>query len=266
MNGHPIWYELMVPDAAAVAPLYRAVLGWDIPATANAMPNGSQYRMIGRSDGGHAGGLLSLSPAMAADGVRPAWLVYFHTDAVDDAVAMATQLGAAVHMPPTTLPGAGRMAMLADPGGAPFYLMTPTPPPGQPDAKSDVFDADKPGHCRWNQLDTGDAGQADAFYKALFGWNTDQSMPMGAAGNYQFIEQGGVQIGAINPMKPAGEPDAWLPYFGVADIDQAREAALAHGFVITMDTHQVPGDDWIFQGHDPAGAAVGFVGPKKGAG
>lgn len=29
MAGHPIWYELMTPDPGAVAPFYRAVLGWE---------------------------------------------------------------------------------------------------------------------------------------------------------------------------------------------------------------------------------------------
>ena len=40
-QGQPIWYELMAPDPAAVAPFYRAVGGWEIPAAGNAMPNGS---------------------------------------------------------------------------------------------------------------------------------------------------------------------------------------------------------------------------------
>lgn len=262
MIGHPIWYELMVPDAAAVAPLYRAVLGWDIPATGHAMPNGSEYRMIGRTGGGHAGGMLTLTPAMAEAGVRLCWQTYFHVPDVDAAFAKAIELGGTEWMAPVTMGGAGRMAMVSDPMGAPFYLMTPTPPPDQPDAKSDVFDAVKPGHCRWNQLDTSDAARADGFYKALFGWNTDSSMPMGALGDYRFIEVAGQQIGAINPAKDAGEPDMWLPYFGVAEIGAARTAALANGFTITMDTHQVPGDDWIFMGRDPAGVIVGFVGPN----
>ncbi|MEO0062797.1 MAG: hypothetical protein RLZZ08_1357 [Pseudomonadota bacterium] len=266
MAGHPIWYELMVPDVAGIAPMYRAVLGWAIPAQGMAMPSGSEYRMIVRGDGGNAGGVLTISPAMADQGARPTWLLYFHVADVDDAVATATKLGATVHMPPTTMPGTGRMAMLADPGGAPFYVMTPTPPPGQPDATSDLFDVASPGHCRWNQLDTADAARADAFYKALFGWNTDRSMPMGAAGDYRFIDCNGVNIGAINPVSTAGQPDRWLPYFGVADIDAAHAAALANGFMVQGAIHEVPGGDWIFQGRDAAGTALAFVGPKAGAG
>jgi predicted enzyme related to lactoylglutathione lyase len=154
------------------------------------------------------------------------------------------------------------MAMIADPQGAPFYVMTPTPPPGQPDAKSDVFDAKKPGHCRWMQLDTGDAEEANVFYKELFDWRTENVMPMGPAGDYRFIAFEGTQIGAFNPMLPAGESPHWLLFLGVNDIHAAREAMLAHGGTISQDIHQVPGDDLIIVGRDPAGAKIGFVAPK----
>jgi predicted enzyme related to lactoylglutathione lyase len=87
MTGTPIWYELMTPDPAAVAPFYRAALGWDIPAEGHDMPNGSQYREIRRADGGHAGGVLTLTPQMAGGGALPGWLGYFHVAVVDAAVA-----------------------------------------------------------------------------------------------------------------------------------------------------------------------------------
>src|SRR6187401_509501 len=54
--GRPIWYELMTPEPGAVAPFYRAVTGWEIPAAGHPMPNGSEYREIQREDGGFAGG------------------------------------------------------------------------------------------------------------------------------------------------------------------------------------------------------------------
>src|SRR5690606_18806375 len=122
MAGRPIWYELMTPEPGAVAPFYRAVLGWEIPAEGHEMPNGSQYREIRRSHGGFAGGVLTLTPQMAGGGARPGWMTYFHVDDVDAAVAKATELGAAVHMPATTMDGVGRMAMIADPHGAALYL------------------------------------------------------------------------------------------------------------------------------------------------
>jgi predicted enzyme related to lactoylglutathione lyase len=158
--------------------------------------------------------------------------------------------------------GVGTIAMLGDPQGAAFYVMDPVPPEGQPDAKSDVFKAKAPGHCWWNELETTDEPGATAFYKGLFDWDTDQTMPMGEHGDYRFIARHGEQIGAINPWMADYMTLGWLPYFGVADIDAAKAAAEANGGTVTHDIHQVPGGDFIFTATDPAGAPVGFVGPK----
>lgn len=261
MAGGPIWYELMTPDVPGSIEFYRAAGGWEIQADGMPMPNGVEYRMIARPDGGNLGGLLKLTDGMIAGGATPGWMPYFHVEDVDAAASKAQALGAIIHMPPVSM-SAGRMAMLSDPQGAPFYVMTPTPPPGMPDAKSDVFDARKAGHCRWHQLDTSDAPEANVFYKELFDWSTDDVMPMGPAGDYRFIAFEGTQIGAFNPMLPAGESPHWLLFLGVSDIHAAREALLAHGGTITQDIHEVPGGDMIVVGRDPAGAKVGFVAPK----
>jgi len=260
--GRPIWYELMTPDPAAVAPFYRAILGWDIPAEGHPMPNGAEYRAIARTDGGFAGGVLRLTPQMADHGVEPAWFPYFHVGDVDRAAAQAQELGARPFMPPWTMDGIGRMAMLGDPQGASFYLMDPIPPADDPDAQSDVFAPRRPGHCWWNELETPDEPGSTAFYTTLFGWRAENSMPMSDKGVYRFIEQDGEAIGAINPWMSDYMVVGWLPYFGVADIEAARDAAQTSGGTVRHDIHQVPGGDFIFTATDPAGAAVGFVGPK----
>ena len=261
-SGRPIWYELMAPDPAAVTPFYRATLGWEIQPEGTPTATGHEYRMIGRRDDGFAGGVLTMGEKMLASGAKPGWLTYFDVDDVDAATAKAQELGAAVHMPPTSMGDVGRMAMLTDPQGAAFYLMKPTPPADNPDAESDVFKSKAPGHAWWNELETSNEPGATAFYTALFGWNADNTMPMGEKGNYRFIEAGGEQIGAINPWLAEYMTIGWLPYFGVAEIEAAHDAAKAAGGTITHDVHEVPGGDFIFTATDPAGAPVGFVGPK----
>ncbi len=264
MTGRPIWYELMTPDARSVASFYNAVLRWEIPDDATKMPNGSEYRTIARPDGGSAGGVLTLTPQMQSGGARPGWIPYFHVDDVDAAVAKATKFDAPTLMPPETLPDVGRVAMLADPQGAPFYLMKPTPPPGKPDAKSDVFDAKKAGHCRWNELLTSRALAAKSFYTGLLGWTIEEKMSMGSAGDYLLIDCAKERIGAISPtLKPATRP-CWLLFFGVDDIGRAHAAATANGGKVVQDPREIPGGDQIFTVADPVGALVGFVGPKKG--
>lgn len=261
MTGMPIWYELMTPDPAGVAAFYRAVGGWDIPAQGAAMPNGSEYREIKRPDGGNLGGALTITKAMQDGGARAGWIPYFHVKGVEDAVAKADARGATTHMAPTKM-HVGTLAMVADPQGAPFYLMDPIPPADMPDAKSDVFDEAKPGHCRWNELSTSDAPGAFDFYADLLGWESKDKMPMGARGDYLFVDAEGRRIGAISPWLNEGQQPMWQLYLGVDDIGRAHEAATANGGTAVGDPHEVPGGDWVFAANDPAGARVAFVGPK----
>jgi uncharacterized protein len=258
-QGTPIWYELWTADVAKVAPFYQATMGWTIAADADSSANGMDYRMIERAGGGFVGGAMVLSEEMRGSGIGPAWQIYFGVDDVDDSVAEAQRLGASVKMPPVTMDGVGRMAMLADPQGAPFYVMR-----GASDEDSNVFSGMEPGGCRWNELSTNDAPAAVEFYRQLLGFGVDNFMPMGDAGKYVFIEVGGGAIGAIGPAMAPGARSEWLPYFGVGDIEAARAAAEASGGTVQMGPMEVPGGDWIVVATDPAGARVGFVGSRKG--
>ena len=260
MTGRPIWYELMTPDPAHVAPFYAATLGWDIQGVGAETPSGHPYWMIGRSDGGFAGGVILLTPEMTVAGGRPGWLPYFHVEDVPATVAKAESLGARTWLAPMTMEQ-GTMAMLGDEQGASFYVMDPIPPAGNPDAVSDVFQPNTPGHCWWNELETSDEPAATAFYTGLFGWKADQTMPMGDRGDYRFIEQDG-PLGAINPYMAEYMRVGWVPYFGVAEVKAAFEAANSNGGTIHQEVHEVPGGDQIFVASDPAGALVGFVGKK----
>ena len=86
------------------------------------------------------------------------------------------------------------------------------------------------------------------------------TMPMGEMGDYQFIEAGGVAIGAFSPVQ--GPQSFWLPVFGVADIAAAKAAVEANGGAITQDIQEIPGGEFAFTATGPSGAMLGFVGPK----
>ena len=263
MAGLPIWYELMTQDPGKIAAFYNAVLGWNVQQDGDELPNGARYGMIVREDGGNAGGVLTLSDEMREHGAQPAWLIYFHVDDVDASVAKAQGMGASVQMPPMTMDGVGRMAMLADPQGAHFYLMTPQPPEGtSPDAGSDVFSTDHVGRCSWNELNTDNADAQMEFYTAIMGWDNPGEMPMPDGHTYRFVNLGEQGIGAIGSMKPEGVPNHWLPYFRVADIDAAKAAMESEGGNVMMGPMEVPGNDYIVVGIDPAGAPLGLVGKK----
>ena len=95
-------------------------------------------------------------------------------------------------MGPDDIPNVGRFAMLADPGGAMLYLLTPfpredVPPPAEPTT---------PGLVSWHELYSSIGEEAAfAFYSGQFGWKTVELMDMGPMGNYRIFGADGVQMG-----------------------------------------------------------------------
>lgn len=263
-RGAFIWYELMTPDPAGAKAFYDRVIGWTIDAE-NSVPDGSMdYRMIMRSDGKFAGGLLGMTADMLDQGAKPGWLGYVHVPDVDEAATAMTAAGGAIHMPPRDMDGVGRMAMVADPWGATIYLMTPTPPPHDPDAVSDVFSPTDAEHVRWNELWTDDQPAAVDLYGRLFGWTQNGSMPMGPMGDYLFIQHGDTAIGAM-ARAPGGDHGSprWSYYIGVNDIDRAITAINDGGGTVLGDPQQIPGGEFSVHARDPQGADFGLVGPRK---
>lgn len=257
-NGSFIWYELMTPDPDAAAAFYGSVVGWKIAAHSDPAAGGMDYRMIVRDDGGMAGGVLKLTDEMTSGGARPCWLPYFYTPDVDAEVAAIEAEGGKVQMPVTDLP-VGRIAMVTDPQGVPIYLMNPTPPANQPEATSDVFDEIEVQRARWNELASPDHAGSLKFYAEHFGFAFNEAMPMGAMGDYSFIDHHGKRLGAIMQRQSDEQPGAWLTYFGVPSVVVAKAAIEANGGQVLMGPVEVPGPQWIVVALDPHGAAFGLV-------
>jgi len=255
-HGSYIWYELMTPDPDAAKVFYDAVVGWDVEP----QPSGEMdYRMIRRSDGGNAGGVMRLTDEMQQHGARPTWLGYICVDDVDASVASIKQGGGKTYMAAFDIPNIGRIAMVADPQSAPFYVMKPIPPAGRENEKSDVFSRDGQQRCGWNELSTSDPVAARRFYGDQFGWTSDEFMDMGEHGEYRFFNRGDIMIGAVAGTAPGQQPH-WRYYFRVPSIAKAKETAEANGGKIAMGPMEVPGGDHIIIGLDPQGAEFAHVG------
>ena len=258
--GSFIWYELMTSDPDAAATFYAAVVGWQISPPDPHRTDGKDYRMIGRSDGRHAGGVLKITPEMG--NMPSVWLGYLSAVDVDATTAAIKADGGAVHLPPTDIPPVGRISMVTDPQGVPFYVMTPTPPPGMPDMTSDVFTPATLQRVNWNELTTSDLASARTFYAKHFGFEFNESMSMGPAGDYGFIDHHGVRLGGVVQRMDPQQPIGWLFYFGVPSVGAAKAAIEARGGKVMMGPHQVPTGDWIVIATDPTGAAFGVVGAQ----
>ena len=255
-TGAFIWYELMTTDADGAKAFYDKVVGWDIGQGEAAYQG---YRMINRKDGGFAGGVMPLTAEMQEHGARPTWLGYLYVPDVDQAVGKIETLGGKALMPAMDIPNVGRIAMVADPQGIPFYVMKPIPPENDPNAQSDVFSTTAEQRVGWNELMTSDPAAARNFYGELLGWTSDDFMPMGENGEYRFWARQGQTIGAVCGEMGSGN-SKWRFYIRVPSISAAIEAVKAGGGTVSVGPHEVPGGDHIIIGNDPQGAEFALVG------
>ncbi|MVO85910.1 VOC family protein [Streptomyces sp. p1417] len=127
--GSLAWVELFTTDAAMAKAFYRTVFDWqctDVP-----MDPGLTYTVLtpaGRGEEHAHGGLTELSPQNVAEGARPEWHPYFEVADCDASHAKAVEAGGAALVPPTDVEGIGRLAILADPWGAPFAVIKSVAP------------------------------------------------------------------------------------------------------------------------------------------
>lgn len=258
-HGDYIWYELLTSDADAAQSFYGKIVGWDV--TDSGQP-GMDYRILNKGENS-VGGLMAITPDMASNGARPTWLGYVAVDDVDKCVESVEHGGGKVMMPAMDVPNVGRIAMVTDPQGAPFYVMKPAM---EGTSLAFAYDVPREGHCAWNELVTSDQKAAWHFYGTRFGWTKDGEMEMGPMGTYDFIrhngETGGV-IGAIMTGTAEMGPPHWNQYFRVADIDAAKSAIETNGGSITNGPMEIPGGDYAMNGIDPQGAHFGLVGARK---
>jgi predicted enzyme related to lactoylglutathione lyase len=255
-QGSFIWYELLTRDASAAKAFYDDVVGWNIDAV-SASP-GMDYRMIHAHDG-MAGGVMQLSADMIAGGGKATWLGYIGVDDVDASVASIVADGGAVHLPAFDIPDVGRIAMVTDPQGMPFYVMR-----GASDQTSTAYQRMGFEHVSWNELQSPDPDAALAFYAKQFGITKNGAMPMGEMGEYSFIgnaESGDGMIGAIMGSFQ-GRP-GWGFYFRIPEIQAGKAKVIAGGGKLHGEPMQVPGGEWVFHAEDPEGVSFGLVSPEN---
>lgn len=262
-SGSFIWYELMTTDPEGAAKFYGDVVGWKVTGGGGAQGGGIDYRHIVRDDGGSGGGVLAITDDMAKGGARPCWLGYIYVPDVDAAVAAIEADGGKVLMPKMVIE-VGSMALVTDPEGVPFYVMTPVPPAGAEDATSDVFSPMEAQRVRWNELSALDPDAALAFYQRHFGWTQNGAMDMGEFGSYRFLQCGELPIGAVMRKMPQSPTPYWNYYIGVDDIDRALAAVNAGGGRVVHGPDEIPGGEFSLNGIDPQGAPFGLVGPRQG--
>nr|ADC36059.1 glyoxalase/bleomycin resistance protein/dioxygenase [uncultured bacterium 213] len=121
--GSLCWTELATSDTNAAEKFYTSLFGWTAKTTPAVAP-GVDYIEIS-NQGAPQAGMMPLMPQM---GDAPShWMPYFAVSDCDATVSKVQGLGGRVYMPPTEIPKVGRFAMVADPQGAGFAVITLAP-------------------------------------------------------------------------------------------------------------------------------------------
>jgi predicted enzyme related to lactoylglutathione lyase len=121
-SGALLWNELNTRDPEAAKAFYSDVFGWGFEE--RQFETGTYNTLkVGEST---AGGMIDIT-GRAPDEVPAHWLVYFAVDDTDAMVTKATDSGGSVALAAFDITGVGRIAILKDPFGAVFAVMTPDP-------------------------------------------------------------------------------------------------------------------------------------------
>ncbi|MBQ0985784.1 VOC family protein [Streptomyces sp. F63] len=129
--GALCWVELYTTDATAAQEFYRGLLGWETQDMDMPGGGGGSYTLVAPGGLGQErmhGGIMELpAEQLKPTGGRPYWHPVFAVEDCDATVARVGEHGGTVPMGPETAEGVGRMAVCADPFGADFVVLTPSP-------------------------------------------------------------------------------------------------------------------------------------------
>ena len=103
-------FQILAKNPDRAADFYERAFGWQVRSD-----NALAYRTL--ETGGIAGGIWPAPPEGSA-----MVQLFLEVDDVSGAVGCATQAGAQVVIPPSTLPDGDEMAVILDPEGVPFGL------------------------------------------------------------------------------------------------------------------------------------------------
>jgi predicted enzyme related to lactoylglutathione lyase len=120
-HGALTWMELATRGVDKALPFYTGLFGWEWKEQDM---GGNMYHTahLGESQ---TSGAMEMGPQWPAE-VPPHWDVYIQVDKLDSAVKKLKKLGGKVLTEQVVdVPGVGRLHMVADPGGATFYMMEP---------------------------------------------------------------------------------------------------------------------------------------------
>jgi hypothetical protein len=201
---------------------YQGLFGWEFRAGPQQL--GPYVRAV-------VGGQEVAGLGRKADGrqLPVAWLPYLATADADETAAAVRSYGGTVAVGPLDAETAGRMAIVADPHGAPFGLWQDLLVPGLGAAARGRL-----GAPVWFELVTRETASVVKFYQAVFGYDAESIEAPGL--DYLRLCVDGVPVAGLHGVGdslPRDRGPHWRTYFAVEHPDgMARRAGELGGHVV----------------------------------
>lgn len=244
--GKFVWFDLFTHDLTAVDQFYTELFGWSFHDTA---PGEKTIKTILR-DGVPIANAVTISKKKE-DAHGSQWLSYMSVNDVDEASAQVVQNSGSIFRAPRDLPDRGRFAILKDPQGALFAVVTTSD--GDPPDQAVMLN-----HWIGSELWTRDIDGAIRFYRMLAGYE-HKKVIVGTDSEYHLmVTENKTRAGIVKILWDDVEPN-WVPYIAVENIsDTVKKVKQLGGFVLIAPREEVrEGTSAIIS--DPSGAVFAVI-------
>ncbi|MGO9196074.1 MAG: VOC family protein [Acidimicrobiales bacterium] len=250
--GSPCWADLWTSDVEGSRKFYGELFGWEANEPSEEFGG---YFMFTRNGVPIAGGMGDMGD-MPADN---SWKIYLATDDIAKTIEAAAAGGAQIVFPPMPVADLGSQSVMVDPTGAVLGAWQPGTFPG-------FTVLNEHGAPSWFELQTRDHTAAVAFYREVFGWDTNI---VGESDEFRYASMrdpgGEGELAGIMDAEaflPDGVPAHWSIYWEVDDADAAIAKVKALGGSVVMDATDSPYGR-LAAVTDPAGAQLKLRKPNQ---
>jgi hypothetical protein len=240
-EGKFVWYDLLTDDVLAVKKFYGGLFGWEFEGEQRI---DAEYTVI-IQNGAPIGGIIFRKERKVD---HSQWLSYLSVPDVDRAVGMIAAKNGIIYREPFELPDRGRVAVVADPQGAPIVLIKSQG--GDPADRGLITN-----NWLWTELFASDVKAAADFYSQLVGYSVEK-FDTGLKIPYYVFKKNDSLRGGLLKLPWEGVKPNWLPYVLVDNPAETAEKVQSLGGRVLIAPNKDIRKGNVVLIQDPAGAVL----------